>query len=72
MVEAASTAVILMESMMTDAAQLNSLEHHIIAVIKNSIDFEWIRCTGCSSHSQQIMDGIVRGFTRIYICWWCG
>jgi hypothetical protein len=65
-------AVTLMESMMTDVAHLNSVEQHITAAIKNSIDFEWIRCTGCSLHHQQIIHGIVRGLMRIYISWWIG
>jgi hypothetical protein len=41
-------AVTIMESVMAEVAHLNSVEQHITAGIKNSIDFEWIRCTGCS------------------------
>jgi hypothetical protein len=46
------TAVTLMESMLAEAAHLNSVEQHITAAIKNSIDIEWIRCTGCLLHHQ--------------------
>jgi hypothetical protein len=71
LVETLGAAVILMKSMMTEVAHLNSVEQHITAAIKNSIDFEWNRCTGCLLHHQQIIDGNVRGLTRIYIPWWC-
>jgi hypothetical protein len=50
LVETVGAAVNLMESMM---AHLNSVEQYITAAIKNSTDFEWIRCTGCSLHHQQ-------------------
>jgi hypothetical protein len=60
LVQTVVTAENLTECMM-------SMEQHI----KNSIDFEWIRCTGCSLHHQQIEDGIVRGLTNICIPWWC-
>jgi hypothetical protein len=43
-------AVTLLESMMAEVAHLNSVEQHITAAIKNSIDVERIRCTGCSLH----------------------
>jgi hypothetical protein len=56
---------------MAEVSRLNSVEQHILASIKNSIDFEWIRCTGCSLHHQQIIGGIVRGLMTIYIPWWC-
>jgi hypothetical protein len=69
LVETVAAAVTIMESMMAEVAHLNSVGQHITAAIKNSIDFEWIRCTGCSLHQQQIMDDIVRGLTRIYIPW---
>jgi hypothetical protein len=56
---------------MAEVAHLSSVEQHIAAAIKNSIDFEWIRCIGCSLHHKQIVNGIVSGFTRICIPWWC-
>jgi hypothetical protein len=71
LVDTVGAAVTLMESMMTEVAHLNSVAQHITAANKNSIDFEWIRCTGCSLHHQQIIDGIMRGLTRIYIPLWC-
>jgi hypothetical protein len=61
----------VIESMMAEVAHFNSVVQHITAASKNSNDFECIRCTGCSLHHQQIIDGIVRGLTRIYIPWWC-
>jgi hypothetical protein len=69
--ETVGDAVTLMESIMAEVAHLISVKQHITAAIKNSIDFEWIRRTGCSLHHQQIIHGIVRGLTRIYIPWWC-
>jgi hypothetical protein len=71
LVETVGTAVTLMESVMAEVAHLNSVQQHITVAIKNSIDFEWIRCIGCLLHHQRIGDGIVRGLTRIYIPWWC-
>jgi hypothetical protein len=46
------TAVTLVESVMAEVALLNSVEQHITAAIKHNIDFEWIKCTGCSLHHQ--------------------
>jgi hypothetical protein len=45
LVETVGAVVTLIESMMAEVAHLNSLEQHSRAAIKNSIDFEWIRCT---------------------------
>jgi hypothetical protein len=52
LVETVGTDGTLMESVMVEVAHLNSLWQHFIAAIKNSTDFEWIRCTGCSLHHQ--------------------
>jgi hypothetical protein len=70
-VENVGTAVTIMESVLAEVAHLNSVEQHITAAIKKSIDFEWIRCTSCTLHHQFIVDGIVTGLTRIYIPLWC-
>jgi hypothetical protein len=59
LVEVVGAAVTLMVSMMAEVANLNSVKQHITAAIKNSIDSEWVRCTGCSLHHQQIIDGIL-------------
>jgi hypothetical protein len=56
---------------MAEVVHLSSMEQRITAVIKNSIDFKWIRCTGCSLHHQRIVDGIATDPSRIYIPWWC-
>jgi hypothetical protein len=57
--------------MMAEVARLNSVEQHITAAIKNSVDFDWIKSTSCSFHHQRLLDGIVRAITRISIPWWC-
>jgi hypothetical protein len=70
LMESVGTSVTLMESVMVEMAHLNSAEQNMAAAIKNSIDFELIRGTGCSLH-QRIVVGIVRGLKRIYNPWWC-
>jgi hypothetical protein len=71
LVETIGTAVNLMECMMAEVAHFNLVEQHTADDIKNSIDFERIRNTGGSIHHQRIVNGIMTGFTRIYISWWC-
>jgi hypothetical protein len=71
LLETVDTAVTIMECTMAEVAHLNSVEQHITAAIKNSVDFEWIRCTGYSLHHQQIVNSIVISLTRVYIPWWC-
>jgi hypothetical protein len=44
LVETVGTAVTLMECMMAEVAHFSSVEQHITAAIKNSIDFEWMWC----------------------------
>jgi hypothetical protein len=44
---------------------------HIADIIKDSIDFDWIRLTGFYFHIQRIEDGIVRGASRISLFWRC-
>jgi hypothetical protein len=65
------TAVTLMESMMAEVAYMNSVEQHFTAAIKNSIDFERIRCAGSSLHHQRIVGGIARDLRIIYVPWRC-
>jgi hypothetical protein len=55
---------------MADVALTHSFEEKITAAIKNTVDFGWIRCSGCSLHHQEIVDGIARSVTRIFIPWW--
>ncbi|XP_023725955.1 ATP-dependent RNA helicase DBP2-like [Cryptotermes secundus] len=71
LVETVGTAVTLMECIVAKVGHFNSVEQHITTAIKSTIDFKWIRCTGCSLHYQRIVDGIVRCLTTIYIPWWC-
>jgi transcription initiation factor IIE alpha subunit len=54
-----------------EVAHLSSVEQHITVAIKNSIDFQWIRCIGYSLHHQKIVNSTVTGLTRTYISWWC-
>jgi hypothetical protein len=44
MVETVGTTVTLVESMMAQVAHMNSVEQHITAAIKNSLDCEWMWC----------------------------
>jgi hypothetical protein len=67
LVETVVTSVTLMESMVAEAAHWNSVEQNITAAIKSSVYIEWNMSTGCSLHRQWIVDGTVRGVTRIYI-----
>jgi hypothetical protein len=57
--------------MMADIAHAHSVEEKITAAIENTVDFGWIRSSGCSLHHQEIVDGIARCVTRISIPWWC-
>jgi hypothetical protein len=64
--ETVGTSVTLMKSMMAQMAHLNLMEQHITAAFKNTVYFEWTGSTDRLLH-QQIVDGIVRGVTGIYI-----
>jgi hypothetical protein len=59
--------VTLLENMMAEVAHLSSVKQHITAAIKNTVDFDWIRSTGCSLHPQESIDNIVSGVTEISI-----
>jgi hypothetical protein len=61
-----SDKLVKTESMIAKVDDLNSMQQHIIVVTENRFYFEWIRSTGCSLHHQRILNGIVRGVTRIY------
>jgi hypothetical protein len=56
---------------MAKVAHMGSVEEKMTVAIKETADFGWIGSSGCSLHSQEIVDGIVRGVTRIAIQWWC-
>jgi len=51
--------------------QVYSVEEAFRVVIKNRADFGGITFYGCSFHHQEIVDGTVRRFAKIYIHWWC-
>jgi hypothetical protein len=46
------------------------VEFCITVAIKESVNIDWIRLTGCSLHYQRIEDEIVRGITTVSIPWW--
>jgi hypothetical protein len=71
LVNTVGSAVTVLESMISDVAHFKSVELHVANAIKKSVDFDWIRLTGCSVHYQVIEDGIVTDVTRITIPWWC-
>ena len=50
---------------------MRSVEEKMTVPMKATVDFGWIGSSGCSLHSQKIVDGFVRGVTRIAIPWWC-
>ena len=56
---------------MAKVAHMGSVEEKMTVAIKATVDFGWIGSSGCSLHSQKIVDGFVRGVTRIAIPWWC-
>jgi hypothetical protein len=57
LVEPVGTVVTLMKSMMAEVVHFSSVEQHITAAIKNSIDFfKRIRFTCYSLHQQQIVN----------------
>jgi hypothetical protein len=67
LVETVSASVSVLDGMMVDVANTHSVEEKITAVIKNTIDFRWIGCSGCSLHHKEIVDIIVRSVTRMCI-----
>jgi hypothetical protein len=71
LVETVSASVTLLERMMAKVAHTYSVGEKSTAAIKNTLDFGWIQSSGCSLHHQEIVDGIARSVTRIFIPWWC-
>jgi hypothetical protein len=57
LVETADTSLTVLETVMAETAQLNSVKQHNTADVKNSVNFDCIRSTGSSHH--------------IYVPWWC-
>ena len=56
---------------MAEVAHTYSVGEKITAAIKNNVDSGWIQSSGCSLHHQEIVDGIARSITRMFIPWWC-
>ena len=71
LVETVGASISLLESKIAKVPHMGSVEEKITVAIKETVDFGWIGSSGCSLHSQKIVDGIVRGITRIAISWWC-
>jgi hypothetical protein len=53
-----------------EVAHAYSVEEKVMASIKNTVHFGWIRSSGCLLHHQEIVDGIARSVARISIPWW--
>ena len=71
LVESVGSAVTVLEGMISEVAHLQTVELRITDAIKESVNFNWIRLTGCSLHYQRIEDEIVRSVISISIPWWC-
>jgi hypothetical protein len=71
LVETVSSSVTVLEKMMAEVAHACSVEEKITAAIKNTVDFGWIRSSGCLLHHQEIVDDIARSIARISVPWWC-
>ena len=71
LLETAGASVSVLESKMAQVAHMGSVEENMTVVFKETIDFGWIGSSGCLLHSQEIVDGIVRGVIGIAIAWWC-
>ena len=70
LVDTVGSSIYLLESKMAKVAHMGSVEERMTVAIKEILDFEWTGSSGCSLHSQKIVDCIVRGITRIAIRWW--
>jgi hypothetical protein len=71
LVETVGASISLLESKMPEVAHMGSVEEKMTVAITETVDFGWIGSSGCSLHNQKIVNGIVRGVTRIAIPWWC-
>jgi hypothetical protein len=60
-------SVTVLEGMMAEVGHSYSVEEKITVANKNTVDFGWIRSSGCSLPHQEIVDSI----TRISILWRC-
>lgn len=56
---------------MSKVAHMGSAEGKITVAIKETVDFERNRLSGCSLHHQKVVDGIVFRITGIAVPWWC-
>jgi hypothetical protein len=70
LVETVGTAVTVLEGMISEVAHLDTVKSCTTGAIEESVNFDWIRLTGCPLHHQRIEDEIVRSVTRISIPWW--
>jgi len=71
LIETVGTAVTVLEGMISEVAHLDTVKSCITGAIKESVNFNCIRLTGCPLHHQRIEDEIVRNVTRISIPWRC-
>jgi hypothetical protein len=67
LVQSVSSSITLLDGMMAQITDSDSLEEKITAAFKGTFDFEWIRSPGFLLHHQEIVDGFVRSVTRISV-----
>jgi hypothetical protein len=54
LVETVGATVTVLKGMILEVAHLETVEYCITDAIKESVNFEWIRLTGCSLHYQRL------------------
>ena len=71
LVETVSASISVLMFKMAKVAHMGSVELKMTVAIKKTVDFWLVGSSGCSLHSQKIVDGIMRDITRIANPWWC-
>jgi hypothetical protein len=69
--ETVNAAISTLEPKLAKVAHMGSVEEKMTVAIKETIDFEWIRSSGCTLHGHIIVNVVVRGITKTTIPWWC-
>jgi hypothetical protein len=70
-VETVTASISLLMSTMANVVHMGSVEEKMTVAIKETVDCGWVGSSGCSRHSQKIVDDSMRGITRIANPWWC-
>jgi len=63
--ETLSASLSLLVSKMSKVAHVGSVEEKMTVAIKETVDYGWVGFSGCTPHSQKIVDGVMRVTTRI-------